>query len=132
MGWLIFSWLWGCRGPCPPNSIRVAGRCQLVAAGGVSGPLTEAEFVDRYDRERCDALEECACESFDTGDCEIEVDCDDTDWPDGCTFDGEAARDCVNGRFDCDVDGEGIEIEPPLACASVYTCGVSTGDTAAR
>lgn len=130
MSLLVLSWWSGCRFPCPPDSVRVAGRCQPVLSGLPTGPLEESDFRERYDRERCDAMEECACESFDTGDCEIEVDCDETDWPEGCLFDGQAARDCINGRFTCDVDGDSLELEAPAACARVYSCETNTGDTA--
>jgi hypothetical protein len=125
---LLALLLAGCFGRCAPDYTRVAGRCQLVVFHVEPGPpLTESEFWEEYEDELCDAMEECACED-DTGDCEPEIDCPRVQWPTDCTFDGEAARDCARGRFSCDQDGNGFEIEPPSACERVYTCEEDTGE----
>jgi hypothetical protein len=122
-------WWWlGCFGHCDPGYSRVAGRCQFTSGYvGPGEPLTEADFWEEYERELCDAMEECACED-DTGDCEVELDCPQVSWPTDCTFDGLAARDCARGHFSCDPDGDWFEIEPPSVCEQVYTCGGDTGE----
>lgn len=110
---------------CPEGFVREAGRCE-PAGGGGGGPAAlpdEASFRDEYADEQCDALEECICEVAEIEDCDLDdLDCVEPTWPLGCTYDPEAARDCLSGRFDCDEAGDSVVVTAPEACAQVYVC----------
>jgi hypothetical protein len=79
---------------------------------------TRAEFAEALDTDFiCTVMRHCNPDF----DCSIFDDLEQSDTA-GCRFDAEMARECMDGQWTCEGEGEYAYAVAPEACSEVYDC----------
>lgn len=115
--WLLF--FVACNS-CPEGLKRQGGLCVSDGTGEVA-PLSEDNFINRYEGRACSQLEDCICDEFDdVDDCEVDCETPDWSWTEDCDFDLEMAELCLEGDWEC--DSSLFVVYAPDICQDVYIC----------
>lgn len=98
--------------------------CRMLAVVALLGlsacALSEERYQERAPEAFCTYFQSCDPPFYDSmADCEDEQ-AEDLAAPEGCTFDPDAARDCLDGLGSRTCEGSAAN--QPDACGRVYDC----------